>query len=361
MLDITHSIIIPTHNRPDLLLSCLTALDQAQTPPGNWEVLVMDNSDAVYRDENRRISESFSASHYRYVPMVLTGLMFARHQGVDLARGTLISFIDDDSCVSQSWLHGIQQVFTNPNVGLATGPNYPQYEQTPPNWLESLWKTNEYGRALGFFSLLDFGDLPREIRPEYVWGCNYSIRREVFYQAKGSHPDILPKPWKSYMGDGETPLSIKVSALGYQTYYSPLCAIHHLVPQARLTKEYIGDRAFRFGMHASFTFYRREHGLGLLQGVAIMRKRRQNQLVARLRLLFQRFIGRELEILQNGSQNDLDPALLNQFIQQCKQAGWDFHRRALKNDPALKEYVLRPDFMGKNASLPNNPLPDKLP
>jgi len=312
----------------------------------------MDNSDEAYRGDNAAVIASFSDARFRYVSMTEVGLMFARHQGVDAARGSLISFIDDDSFISENWMRGVNLAFQNPSVGLVTGPNIPEYEQTPPSWLEGFWLTNAYGRYLGFLSLLDFGDASRVIPAEFVWGCNYSIRREIFYQAKGSHPDYLPSPWKSYQGDGEVGLSIKAAALGYDTQYSPLCAIRHWIPAARLTENYFGERAFFIGLHMSFTAYRREHGLGPMQGVALKRQHRRASLLNRLHYLSSRIQSRWAQVHTDSQQTAPEAGNLKQFIQGRRQAGWHFHRQALKSNAALRSYVLRSDFMDENAGLP---------
>jgi glycosyltransferase involved in cell wall biosynthesis len=355
MSDIFHSIIIPTRNRPDLLMGCLQALSLAQTPKMEWEVLVMDNSDERFRVENKPICDSFSNPRYRYVPMELAGLMYARHQGAELARGTILSYLDDDSYICETWLLGIQQSFSDPRIGLITGPNYPLFEQTPPQWISMLWKQNPHGRTLNYYSLLDFGDLPCEIKPQLIWGCNYSIRKDIFHQVKGSHPDIVPSPWMSYMGDGETALSIKAAALGYKSAYSPLCAIQHLVPSARMTKEYLVDRSFRFGLHGSFAAYRRENGLGSMQGVALDDRGKLSNLRNFFRTLFTRPGPHTSEIdLANCTREQFSQFLKYHFL-----TGLNYHRRALKNDPALPKYVLRPDFWGVNATLPVDRLPDE--
>jgi glycosyltransferase involved in cell wall biosynthesis len=197
---IAHSIIIPTANHPDLLVRSLDSLQCAAVPAWGWEVLVMDNSDESYRAQNRQVTAGFSNPAFRYVPMTRQGLMFARHEGVDQVRGEIISFIDDDTFVSSSWLVGVPNAFADPQVGLVTGPVLPHFESAPPAWLDSLWMRSTEGRFLGFLSLLDFGQQAKNIPAQYAWGCNYSIRREAFCQAKGSHPDYLPPPLEGLPG-----------------------------------------------------------------------------------------------------------------------------------------------------------------
>jgi glycosyltransferase involved in cell wall biosynthesis len=347
-----YSVVIPTCNHPDLLQCCLSALEKLQSPEADWEVLIMDNSDEAIRVENARVANSFVNPRFRYVSMTLGGLMAARHQGVELARGSLISFIDDDTFVSENWLGGIELAFQDSSVGLVTGPIRPQFEGDSPPWLEYFWTNISYGHILGYLSLLDFGDENKIIPAQFVWGCNYSIRKEIFHQAKGSHPDYLPGQWQVYQGDGEVGLSVKVAALGYTALYSPQCAIWHWVPQARLTEDYLGKRAFFIGLHSSFTGYRREHRLGPVQGVLPL-SRVHSSRFGRLRAEASR-IKQWLWTSRWEARNEPgDVIQLKQFLRQRQQAGWDFHRRALRNDAGLQAYVLRPDFMGEHANLPH--------
>jgi len=63
------SIVIPTRNHPELLACCLTSLQQAQSPKEAWEVLIMDNSDEIFRSKNLGVVNSFANAHFRYVSM----------------------------------------------------------------------------------------------------------------------------------------------------------------------------------------------------------------------------------------------------------------------------------------------------
>ena len=340
------SIVIPTCNHPDLLKRCLAALCHINNPSGDWEVLVIDNSEDHLKAESAQVVSSFQNLLFRYVAMPPYGLMAARHLGTELAGGQVVSFIDDDSFVSETWLQGIEQSFRDPNVVLVSGPNRPEYEITPPYWLDYLWVTNEYGRYLGYLSLSDFGNEPKEIPSTLVWGCNYSIRKEIFIQVKGSHPDYLPQQWKRYQGDGEMGLSVKVAALGFQAHYSPLCAIRHWVPASRMTFDYFGNRAFFVGLHCSFTNFRGEHGLGPLQGVPY------SPPFHRARAWARRIKKRLLQSNLNKSREPDDVVKVRQHLEKCYQDGWNFLRSEITKDASLQEYVLRPDYMGENAVIP---------
>ena len=103
-------------------------------------------------------------------------------------------FADDDIKAEPGWVEAVVRTLENPKIALVGGNNYPLFEEPPPEWLVRWWDRPVYkGRALGSLSILDLGEGVFEIDPGYVWGCNYSIRRESLLKAGGFHPDSVPK------------------------------------------------------------------------------------------------------------------------------------------------------------------------
>lgn len=164
------TIIIPTRNHPDRLGTCLASIAEAASPSWEHEVLVMDNSDAEVRPANTGVIAECGGPRARHMSMTGIGLMAARHQGVECARGDIVSFIDDDELLAPSWFEGVRSCLGDPQVALVTGPFLPLFEASVPEWLEPLWVTGEYGRSLGYLTLLDGGEVERDIDPVMVWG-----------------------------------------------------------------------------------------------------------------------------------------------------------------------------------------------
>jgi hypothetical protein len=50
--------------------------------------------------------------------------------------------------------------------------------------------TCDGGRSSGWLSLLDLGEIEREIDPNYVWGLNFAIRRRALHDLGGFHPVV---------------------------------------------------------------------------------------------------------------------------------------------------------------------------
>jgi len=96
------SVVIPTRNRPDALLKCLTALD-AQTAE-DFEVIVIDDASDTPAS---RLVESAALPHLNLQFLRnerRRGPAYSRNRGIQAAQGRYIAFVDDDVRVVPSWL-----------------------------------------------------------------------------------------------------------------------------------------------------------------------------------------------------------------------------------------------------------------
>jgi glycosyltransferase involved in cell wall biosynthesis len=200
----------------------LNSLASQDFPPQNFEILIIDNGST---DNTKQVAErfidQFPTLTVRYIFEPEPGLLSGRHRGALEAEGKILVFIDDDIEADRNWLKAIDSSFADPSVHLVGGRNLPKYETPPPDWLAWFWDEHEYGKFCGSLSLLDFGHQVREIDPEFVWGLNYSIRKDTLFVLGGFHPDCVPANLQQFQGDGETGLSIKAREKGYGAIYQP--------------------------------------------------------------------------------------------------------------------------------------------
>jgi glycosyltransferase involved in cell wall biosynthesis len=217
------SVIIPTRNRADVLVRCLAALTRQTLPIDEFEVLVVDNGSI---DSTCDVAKAYGQSlQLTYVTAPVPGLHVGRHAGLLRAKSDVLIFADDDIEALPTWVEAVVDSFKDTGVALVGGNNYPLFEEDPPAWLLRWWKRPVHiGRAMGSLSILDFGDGIFEISPGYVWGCNFSIKREVLLKAGGFHPDGVPKEQLRYRGDGETHVSDVVRRSGCARCLTPSLA-----------------------------------------------------------------------------------------------------------------------------------------
>ena len=197
----------------------------------------------------------------------------------------------------------------------------------PPEWVDRLWVQTPWGKALGQYSILDFGDTAVMIPARYVWGCNFSIRRETLLACGGFPPDCMPPHLIRFQGDGETAISDAIAALGKKTLYHPKASVKHWVSSDRMTTAYLYKRSYSQGVSDSFAKIRAaggrtpkgEFGLWLLRRRAIAK------------LMLRQVIDKPDPILQVMRNGYLD--------------GYLFHQSEAARDPGLVEWIVRKDYL----------------
>jgi glycosyltransferase involved in cell wall biosynthesis len=313
------SVIIPTRNRELLLARCLESICDQSFPQKRFEVLVIDNGST---DDTAAVCKKFRGwlpnLQYHYEPS--PGQHAGRNKGLRLAKGEFLVYGDDDIRAVPSWLEGIAETFEDPTIALVGGKNIAEYEVPPPQWVNQLWLKTRWGRHLGYYSLVDFGDSVCEIPPHLVYGCNFSIRKCVLLEVGGFHPDVMPREKVLYMGDGDSGVSWVLEEKGYRAMYNPRASVYHFISSSRLTTEYLEYRLYGQGISDSYTRIRRSNGVVWTDDV-IAFARRMRSLVKSLGNSFRRNLWKAYWL------------------------GYDFHRDKARRDPELLEWVLRRSYL----------------
>ncbi|WP_309226336.1 glycosyltransferase [Streptomyces lunaelactis] len=112
------SVIVATHDRPQLLRQCLDSLLLMEYP---WfEVIVVDNAPTDASAEHL-VQEAYGR-RVRYVREPVAGLARAHNRGLALARGRIAAFTDDDTLVDARWLTELAAAFPRDRrIGCVTG------------------------------------------------------------------------------------------------------------------------------------------------------------------------------------------------------------------------------------------------
>lgn len=333
------SVIIPTRNRADLLLRTLTSLANVELHPDQYEVIVIDTAST---DNTRKVCQDHGSKilrNFRYDYCDRPGLHIGRHRGAKCAQGDVLVYADDDIRPFPTWLTAISEAFVTEEVSLVGGNNFPDYEADPPDWVETLWHADKFGKTMGCYSLLDLGNTVKEIPPWYAWGCNFSIRKELLFRLGGFHPDGMPQELVRYRGDGETALSYAIEKTGLKAKFVPEASIYHYVPRSRMTFEYLYKRGFVQGISDSFTDVRRLfNSESLLSDSGSLLENSKQRL---------RYTSRALRLTLMSILRRKTP-----FMHYLKghATGYRFHQSAVKNDPALLKWVLLQDYWDESIS-----------
>lgn len=322
------SVIIPTRNRARYLADCLQSLLAQDAGPEAFEVIVVDNGST---DDTRSVAEAFAGRlPLRCLEASTPGLHVGRHVGMAAAASDLLTFCDDDIVAPPGWISCIARAFADPTVAMVGGNNHPRFEATPPGWLTHWWQRPPgKPRVLPTLSILDLGEGRFDISPHLVWGCNFSIRRQVLLDAGGFHPDGVPADMIRLRGDGETHVSEHVLRSGSRAVFDSGASVFHRVGADRMTEDYFCRRAFAQGVSDSYTEFRRA---GMPDApVGKSRPRR----IARLR----EWLSAQASALGGRDGRALRRVRLAMMAAYGK--GYTFHRTELGHDPDLRRWVQR--------------------
>lgn len=332
------SIIVPTYNRAGQLMKTLDSLAIQSFSSKAYEIIIIDNGSV---DHTPKVIESFKqkfpehtiVSFYDRTPGLLTG----RHLGAQSARGEILTFVDDDIQASENWLATINSVFDNPEIHMAGGRCLPNYEVEPPQWVLNMYQIKEGSSTLADLSLCDYGDYPKEVRADDIWGLNLSIRRSTLYEVGGFNPDNINPYYQAFQGDGESGLAYKLMSRNLKCYYHPEIFVLHDVPKARMTLEYFDRRYFYQGICKSYTKIRKMGAVdqppsspGLIP-----------QLKGAARTIRDIMLHRPgvHPAMPDYSYEDLIKIRFNAM----KEAGFSFHQKAAQSRVVL-DWVMKPDY-----------------
>jgi glycosyltransferase involved in cell wall biosynthesis len=245
------SVIINTHNRPDYLERCLRALLQQSIPHSDFEVIVVDNSSASNRNENRRVVDLIAEENkelslrYRYDD-VMGGLTHSRNLAVTMASTNVIVQADDDSLPCPDYVATAISSLSNSDVVLIKGRMVARYEggEPDPELIRQLKKPVDGGYIIPDLTVIDLGSERVAINPNIAYGSNCAFKKDFYLQAGGSGPDGFSPPYLYWNGSGEYNYAREAPKMGYTVWYEPDMLADHIIPASRLKPEFLFARSF---------------------------------------------------------------------------------------------------------------------
>jgi glycosyltransferase involved in cell wall biosynthesis len=230
------SVAICTRNRARLLQGTLESLCRARPLRRlGWEVVVVLNDCS---DRSPDVVEGFTGR----LPIVgvveaQAGLSRARNKAIDQATGDVIVWIDDDVRVEPDWLSSYEDAFLRwPDASLFGGPIVPEFEGTPPAWLEQALRL--YGSAFAE-RRAPAPDAPIRIEDDYPpYGANFAVRMPV--QRRFRYDVRLgARPGRMVMLGEETQVIDAILAAGGSGRWVHSAVVRHIMPAERQTTGYL--------------------------------------------------------------------------------------------------------------------------
>ena len=155
--------MIPTRNRPDLLVACLEAL-AANTWSEHVEVIVVDDGSDIPLDSR------IAPSGLRVTVTRCRGLGpgAARNVGIARARAGIVLFTDDDTVPCKAWIEvAVSYLDSHPDCVGVDGP------VRSPRW-DPLTEVSIETDA-----------------PDHYWTCNVAYRRQTLVDLGGFRSDVF--------------------------------------------------------------------------------------------------------------------------------------------------------------------------
>jgi glycosyltransferase involved in cell wall biosynthesis len=206
------SLIICTRNRRSSLGKCLQYVEKLQSPPGAWELVIVDNGST---DGTAEFLRDFSRNASAPVALVYEserGLSRARNAGISRATGDILAFTDDDCYLDADFLIKLHEVFQNPKIGYAGGRILLYDEADAPVTL----RTETEIQVIEPHSYIRAGQLH---------GANMAVRRSVFSQIGGF--DVRFGAGARFQSGEDTDFQARASASGATGIYHPGPVLWH--------------------------------------------------------------------------------------------------------------------------------------
>jgi glycosyltransferase involved in cell wall biosynthesis len=256
------SVVICTHNpRSDYFVRVLDGLRNQTLPLHKWELLVVDNGSQVPLASSYDISWHPTARHILEREL---GVAYARRRGIQEASADLIIFVDDDNVLDENYLAEAIKIGQEwPSLGAwGSGWIRGDFEVEPReslrSWLPVREVTSPRWSNIAGVHLL--GESPEEAIP---WGAGLCIRKEVAIAycqfCEQSSLQIVSHQGEGLLGGEDTEMAFVCCSRGLGVGIFPGLKITHLIPQRRVSEDYIVRFAEGTGISNNLLRYKWQH------------------------------------------------------------------------------------------------------
>jgi len=231
MADYTCTVVICTHDRPEVLSRCLDAVLAHKRVAD--EVLVVDSAPKQSNAQAHVLQRGV-----QYVLEPMPGISRARNHAARVCTTDIVVYIDDDAVPEPGWLEPLLIEFSDPLVALTAGRVLP-----PESEMDTL-------PVCAWFGFIDLGEERRVFdRSVDHWyektnfggvgmGANIALRRSILKNWPGF--DERLGAGAPIHGAEELKAFYELIDLGYRIVYVPGALVRHAFPH---TDEEIRSRA----------------------------------------------------------------------------------------------------------------------
>ncbi len=231
--------LIATYDGAKTLPKALNACCQLQRPVGGWKLVIVDNGST---DATKEIIHSFvDRLPLTYVFESSRGKNAALNTGLADVEGDLVVLTDDDTLPRPDWLVEMRRAAdSHRSFSMFGGTVLPQWEMPPEPWILA-WVPLDT-----VFSITDPPWEEGPIRPQFVFGTNMAIRKEIFEAGYRFNVEIGPRGHSYAMGS-ETELTLRLAKAGFKAWHCKQAVVEHIIRKFQMNRAWILGRALRFG------------------------------------------------------------------------------------------------------------------
>lgn len=225
-----------------MLATTLAAFEQVVFQDES-ELIVVNNNSTDHTEET--IKGFSDRLPIRYVYEKKQGISAAKNRGIDVARGQLLIFTDDDVRPSPAWIKTYWTAYKQDHNKLYWGgPIESEFEGPKPD--ASLLRF-----APPSVKGLDLGTCMRFLEPnEWFVGANLALSADAFKEVGGFNVALGLDPSAGIVAVGEeSDLQRRLKLAGYRAMYLPAASLRHVVPRQKCSLEHIASRAEACGRY----------------------------------------------------------------------------------------------------------------
>jgi glycosyltransferase involved in cell wall biosynthesis len=242
MVDFT--VAICTYNGEKRLPDVLEKLrSQAETDSLSWEILIIDNNsnDGTADLVKNYISNWSESCPLKYYFEAEQGLAFARRCAVREAKSELIGFLDDDNLPYPNWVvEAYKFGQKHPQAGAYGGQIHGKFEVEPPEGFQ---------RISGLLALIEgkktycfnhkFAKTAKKVFPP---GAGIVVRKKAWLESVSELPQL------NQIGE-DIEFLYSMFSKDWELWFNAEMEIDHVMPQSRLSKEYLTKFLFKNGLY----------------------------------------------------------------------------------------------------------------
>ncbi len=233
------SVVIITHNRPKLLLLTLKSLLNQTVPPN--EVVIFDDASNT---SIVNLIENF-ISRYRSIKIPIRVIRSNNEIGLGAARsiaaknttGDIIIFLDDDVIAFENLIGSYIKAFEN-SCDIVAGICYPLYVGLFNNGLPWWWNDKILGGIVAVRNDVIYYSRKNVNPQDYVFGCNFAIRRNVLEALKGFKPWLGRRGGLLLSGE-EWDLCSRAVMKGFKICMSINSIVYHIIHVSKINSRRI--------------------------------------------------------------------------------------------------------------------------